>query len=253
MKIHYLSFASGNKKFFHYQKIKHSIFVSLNYEVNNIFTNEKDIYGNHLDNYQTLFLKKNPMLGYFAWKPIIIKKFLKKINESEILIYSDAMDIIDPSFIENIAKINFSDLILLEGFYKNKCYTKLDCFEIMNCASKDYFNSLQLEAGLSIWKKTQFSIDLLDEWQNYCFNLYANGKDENLSGKPNDKEFINHKHDQSILTNLKIKYKIPSLNPKIRELIECNADSFYKKKQVDYKKNKIHELLFKLKSQLDIF
>jgi hypothetical protein len=254
MKIHYLSFAYGNKKFFDIQKIKHSIFVSLNYEINNILRNEKNIYENHLDSYQTLFLKKNSRLGYFAWKPMIIKNSLKKINNNEILIYSDVMDIIHPSFIEKIAKTNFTDLILLNGFNKNGFYTKSDCFDIMGCASKDYFNCTQLEAGLSIWKKTQFSLDFLDEWQNYCFNLYANGEDENLSGKPNDIRFVAHRHDQSILTNLQIKYHIPKLNSGIRDLIECNIDGFYKKKQFHFRaKRKIVKLLYELKSQLDIF
>jgi hypothetical protein len=251
MKIHYLSFAYGDKKFFEIQKIKHSIFVSPNYEINNILAYEKNIYENYLDSYQIQFFKK-PRLGYFAWKPIIIKNLLKKINENDILIYSDVMDIIHPLFIEVIAKTNFNDLILLEGFYKNSFYTKADCFDIMSCSSKDYFNCVQLEAGLSIWKKTQFSFDLLDEWQNYCFNLYANGEDENLSGKPNNERYIAHRHDQSILTNLQIKYQIPKLNSKLRNLIECNIDLFYKKNEFLSQK-KITELLSELKSQLDIF
>jgi hypothetical protein len=44
---------------------------------------------------------------------------------------------------------------------------------------------------------------------------------ENLCGLPNFPDFDSHRHDQSILTNLKTKYGITT-NESIRSYIECN-------------------------------
>ena len=81
----------------------------------------------------------------------MIKKTLEKINVDDILIYSDVMDIIHPAILPKLKNYKFTDLILLNGTYTNSYYTKQDCFDIMGCSSKKYYNSIQLEAGFSLW------------------------------------------------------------------------------------------------------
>lgn len=227
--IHYLSVAFGSKLFSNFQKIKHSIFNLPSFDIYNHIKSEDDIYKMVQNDYEKQFLKNKPYLGYYSWKPRLIKKTLEKINVEDILIYSDATDIIHPEILPIFKNYKFTDLILLGGGYMNSHYTKQDCFDIMGCSSEKYYGAIQLEAGFSLWKKTQFSMNLLDEWERYCFNLYANGENENLSGKVNSKEYIAHRHDQSILTNLKIKYQIPVFDLKIRDYIECNVDFFLEK------------------------
>jgi hypothetical protein len=228
MVIHNLSVAFNKKYFFDFQKIKHSIFNLPGFKIYDHFKTSDDILKICHNDYEEQFLKSSPYFGYYSWKPKIIKNILEQINDEDILIYSDAMDIIHPSFLFEIKNYKFTNLILLNGSSRNRDYTKEDCFNVMGCESEKYYDALQLEAGFSLWKKTQFSINLLDEWEKYCFNLYANGEDKNLSGKPNSKRFVNHRHDQSILTNLKIKYKIPTLDPSARNYIECNVNNFLK-------------------------
>lgn len=250
--IHYLSVAFGSKLFYNFQKIKHSIFNLPGFDIYNYLITEDDIYKTCQNDYEKQFLKNKPHLGYFSWKPRLIKKTLEKINVDDILIYSDVMDIIHPAILPKLKNYKFTDLILLNGTYTNSYYTKQDCFDIMGCSSKKYYNSIQLEAGFSLWKKTQFSMSLLEEWERYCFNLYANGEDENLSGKVNAKEYVAHRWDQSILTNLKIKYQIPIFDADIRNYIECNVDFFLKKNlKVSLLHNMVQKFIIEKKSEFE--
>ena len=88
----------------------------------------------------------------------------------------------------------------------------------MNCDSENYWESIQIEAGFSVWKKTDFSIKILNEWLEYCCN-WDIISDDNLNQNFNN--FIDHRHDQSVLNNLSVKYNIHR-DLYLRNFIECN-------------------------------
>ena len=179
---------------------------------------------NHLIN--TCFYQKNEKIlnyyrgaGLWLWKPYFILEEVLKLNDNQYLIYIDCGDIFSnkiKDYLDN--QIQYHDIILLEGCFKNSSYTKRDCFILMNCDSEKYWNSVQIEAGFSVWKKTDFSIKILNEWLNYCCN-WDIISDDNFSQNFND--FIDHRHDQSILNNLSIKYNIYR-DLYLRNFIECN-------------------------------
>lgn len=160
--------------------------------------------------------------GYWIWKPYIISESLKKINYGDVLFYLDCGDDFNPSIFNFLKNYHTSfDHILTDNGYKNKCWTKRDTFIIMNCDSEKYWNSIQLEAGILSIKKTEANIRLIDEWLLYCRN------EEVLTDIPNKygdnfECFVDHRHDQSILTNLKIKYNLTS-NDVLRNYVVCNV------------------------------
>lgn len=164
------------------------------------------------------FINKNSQLfsygrgyGYWVWKPYLIKKTLEESNDNDVIIYIDSTD---------LPKIRFKDF-LNQHFEKNDIllfnnirheshdrWTKKDCFVLMNCDDDKYHNRIQLEAGVIGVKKTIFNIELLTEWLDYCCNINIVTDEPNVCGQPNHPTFIEHRHDQSILTNLSIKYDL---------------------------------------------
>lgn len=150
-------------------------------------------------------------LGLCVWKPHIILKTLQQMQDGEYLIYIDSADMIDENIFFHIdEEIKSNDIILTPsvGRWKQKQWTKRDCFVFMNCDEEKYWDSIHIEAGMIIVKKTKNSINIIKEWQEYCKDINILTHNDNISGKPNFPEFTEHRTDQSILTNLAVKYNI---------------------------------------------
>lgn len=161
--------------------------------------------------------------GYWLWKPFIILNLLSRINDGDCILYMDSGDAfinapdqeLDDFMIKN-------DILITSGRYKQSDYTKRDCFHFMNCDTEEYHSAIQIECGIICVKKTEKSIKLVEEWIYYACNENIITDTENICGKENLHGFIDHRHDQSILTNLVVKYKIPTSNL-LRNYIRCNA------------------------------
>lgn len=96
----------------------------------------------------------------------------------------------------------------------------------MGCNEPKYHDVIQLEAGISGFKKTSLTMSFISEYMAFCrtseiaFPWIANLYGNNYPG------FIAHRGDQSVLTNLKIKYNLYSCsgNHIIRQLVRCNVN-----------------------------
>ena len=171
--------------------------------------------------------------GYWIWKPYIILKTLNKVAKNDWVIYSDVGKPFrrnDPNRcgnnkIGNVMNVSFDALIDFadqqSGFtpgtwvphYGNaKKWTKRDCFVGMGCDYPEYHNSGQLIASYSCWSNTEASRKFLTQWLNWCQMEAIVTDATNVYGKPNFAEFSDHRHDQSICTNLTIKNKIKLFN-----------------------------------------
>jgi hypothetical protein len=157
-------------------------------------------------------LKHTKGYGYCIWKPYIILDSLQKIEDDELLVYIDSTDLPQPSFFKILDEhFKNHDILLINRNYMHDEWTRRDTFVLMNCDSSEYHNKVQLEAGVVCLRKTQFNIDLITEWLHYCSDEQILTEKEQTSGLPNFPGFIEHRYDQSILTNLQIKYSIPHL------------------------------------------
>jgi len=149
--------------------------------------------------------------GYWLWKPYIILETFKQINDKDVVFYVDAGDDITDNNIKNVIRdymIN-NNYIISNSLSRpsNKIYIKRDCFILMDCDKEIYHDGLQIEAGTLVFKKTLNNEYLLNEWLFYCKNKNIITDIDNVYGK-NFNEFIEHRHDQSILTNLTIKHNM---------------------------------------------
>jgi hypothetical protein len=151
--------------------------------------------------------------GYWLWKPYIINAFLKNINDNDIVFYLDSKYL----FIENFITL-YSDFMLNNDIliWKNKpngevYYMKNWCKMDVICKYGMYdkaFNENAVEswAGALIVKKNEFVVWIIQEWLDMCCNY------DDISDSPSQTEnssmFIEHRHDQSMLSIVLHKYNI---------------------------------------------
>jgi len=161
--------------------------------------------------------------GWCLWKPYVILTSLDKIKEGDILLYMDSTDTFSPR-IKDFLNSHFQNndlLFCLMGDSPNKDYTKRDAFYYMGCDSEKYWESKQLEAGIIGIKKTERTISIMKEYLGYCKDPRIIKDGVNTCGLDNFPAFVDHKYDQSVLTNLKTKYSIEP-SKEVRYYVECN-------------------------------
>ena len=152
--------------------------------------------------------------GYWLWKPYIINETLKKINDNDIIFYIDSKYY----FIEHFTNLYVdymkdNDLLVWKNkpnepiwYIKNWC--KIDVIHKYNMIDKVFNeNAEDCWAGALIIKKTENTIQYIQEWLDMCC-IYEDITDTE-SRIENSNLFNEHRHDQSLLSIVLHKYNIP--------------------------------------------
>lgn len=163
------------------------------------------------------FFKHKRLGGYAVWKPYIILKRLLEIDDNDILCYNDSKYIWLTN-VRNMEKQLLSDKNI--GVYTNKPnsenyiekqWTKGDAFLYMNIPDNnfgDYVkNSPQAWSGYILLRKGFNPIRFIGEWLTYNQDFRITS-DSQTTIVPNDKIFIENRHDQTILSLLCKKWEI---------------------------------------------
>jgi|688.fasta_scaffold171411_3 hypothetical protein len=164
-------------------------------------------------------------LGLCVWKPYIILNAFKNMNENDYIIYVDSADILHPQIFDYIEhKIKENNILLVPSPNRNlqKHFTKRDCFIMMNCDKQEYWDAVQIEAGLVVAKKNEITIKILEEWLHFCKNENIITDIPNICGLDNLPNFVTHRHDQSIMSNLAVKYNL-LIDPTLLNFIRHNV------------------------------
>ena len=171
---------------------------------------DNDLSNEFLTTYEDILqLKKG--YGYCLWKPYIILKELESLKQDEILLYIDSTDLPEQGFFNDvITNFKSRDYFLVNRGYNHGQWTKRDTFVLMECDDINYYDRAQLEAGVIGLKPTDFNKKLIKEWFEFSTNRNILTETPNICGLPNINNFIEHRYDQSILTNLSIKYNLYS-------------------------------------------
>ena len=167
----------------------------INYGFNDLSESFKSKHKQHLS--------KKRGAGYWIWKPYIILDALKKIDNNDILMYSDSgchfirsMSVIFDRLEETKNKVLVFNLAHTE-----KDWNKRDCFIRLNCDSPEYTDTKQIMGTFFLCKKNDFAIQLVEKWSDVLsdFHMIA---DESISPSKvkNYDSFKEHRHDQSILS-----------------------------------------------------
>ncbi len=121
-----------------------------------------------------------------------------------------------------------TDDVLYNEARKNKYWGKRDVFKLMDCDNENYWNSPQVEGCLLILKKTDFAVQFVEEWLQYCCIEEIITDKSNTQGLPNHENFIMHIHDQVVLSLLAFKHGL--------ELYRCPSQFGNHKKLEKYRK-----------------
>ena len=146
--------------------------------------------------------------NWWRWKPSLILNVMDACKEGTFILYMDAGDIHTPEFFKWLmAYTAASDTLFVTRGYIHQEWTKGDCFEAMGMLHLMSQASPQLEAGLIGLRNNESNRALVEEWAKWM-------EDDQIltdtpSIYPNHPNFIEHRHDQSILTNLVLRDKYP--------------------------------------------
>ncbi|MEL6354596.1 MAG: hypothetical protein AAFR58_23020, partial [Cyanobacteria bacterium J06627_28] len=103
---------------------------------------------------------------------------------------------------------NQQDILVFELQAQEKVWTKRDAFVLMDCDEPKYSESKQRLASFSLWKKTNYTLDFIDEYLHYAQDERLITDLENQCAQSNYPEFKDHRHDQSIFSLLTKKHNL---------------------------------------------
>jgi hypothetical protein len=150
-------------------------------------------------------------MGYWLWKPYIILEALGAASPGDIIIYADSgIEIIaSPEPLLGLCSEENPILLFGNGNFRNATWTKRDCFILMDCDRELYWNAPQCDAAFCVFRRCPKSLEFVREWLHYCRDARILTDSPNTCGKRDLPDFVEHRRDQSILSILACKHRLP--------------------------------------------
>lgn len=168
--------------------------------------------GYNMSDIDTDFFEKNKKIlslnrgsGYWLWKPYLILKKIREINDGDYLIYMDSGAFLckDP---KDILESNYEGVLAFSTIHAQSTWCKKDLFEFIFEEKYDYSDRPQMLASYIFLRKTESSIKFIEDWLNISSNYHLITDEPSISENYND--FREHRHDQSIYSLLVYRDKI---------------------------------------------
>lgn len=150
--------------------------------------------------------------GYWLWKPYIVLTELERAMPGSFVVYSDCGYPWRPQCLrrplDSILKwCEEHSGGMLPGIYipehgPNRRWTKRECFVAMGCDSAYFWDHPQIQATFSFWQKREPVLQFVAEWLRWCLIPQALTDERVCPDILDFPDFRDHRHDQSILTNL---------------------------------------------------
>jgi hypothetical protein len=145
--------------------------------------------------------------GYWLWKPYIISKMLQTVEEGSILFYIDSLYSFQNSFDDWLKLVDKNDIVVWknkpnEPVYNMYSWCKMDVV--------DAFSLPDFEicwAGALLFKNTLYSRKIVEEWLRLCCDPHF--LTDSPSKLPNKSVFVEHRHDQALLSVALYHFSVP--------------------------------------------
>jgi hypothetical protein len=129
--------------------------------------------------------------------------------DSAILYVGSIKPLVDMALAQDDHPVLFEQYA--EGnFHQNSRWTKRDTFVLMDCDTDECHTGRQVYGGLNLWKKTPANVAFAREWLKNCQDPRLITDEPNTVTQPNLPDFQDHRHDQSILSVMALKHKVPT-------------------------------------------
>lgn len=165
--------------------------------------------------------------GYWLWKPYYILQMLDQMKEGELLVYADAglEFVADPIPLVNLLQkqplvlfenyqgfffiqetnLTFSEFNYYREINKIKYWTKADAIDLMK-VPEHFLEQPSVDASIILIRKCNSSVEILSEWFQYC--KIEQILTDSASHLKNLKTFLEHRHDQSVLSLIAAKHQV---------------------------------------------
>jgi hypothetical protein len=212
MKIVFLTYGGGNLKY--YNAVNRLVKEMKNfYNFDKIVTytdlelQKTEYYTKHKD-----FIKSNRRgNGYWIWKAYYVYNELQKLDDDDILLYLDCGFEINEKGIERFlwyieeTKNKGNLFFYLEDKHTDKKWNKMDTIKKIQ-VDENLLEEPQVISGAFFIKKNKENMLLFKEWYDICQDYQM--INDMPSIEKNFYEFIEHRHDQSVLSLLVKKYNM---------------------------------------------
>jgi hypothetical protein len=152
--------------------------------------------------------------GYWAWKPYLINRKMDSLQDGDVLVYLDAGFEINPSgesrftyYLDFVAR---HDVLVVQIPQQHRLWVKPH--SSLKIESQDYFRN-QVIAGFIMLKASDLSRRVARRWCELAFEDSGSALTDWVEeGETLEPGFMEHRHDQAILTHVIISENLPVLD-----------------------------------------
>jgi len=172
--------------------------------------------------------------GYWIWKYYFAVKLLndESITENDYIFYCDSgshfVSSINP-MVSVFERDNLSIMTFLQ-LHKASKWTKRDMFILMNADEPKFTTTGLRVGGFFMFKKNDFSKKFFEECLHYSLDYRIITDSPNECGFDNYSDFVDHRHDESLITIMSKKYELyPYRNPcqfGLEEVVKLSKNTY---------------------------
>ena len=160
--------------------------------------------------------------GFYAWKPFIIQKKLEVAPEGDIVFYCDVGRTFPYKLLSSSLQV-FLDWMkthkqsIMPGIQipwggPMSMWTKRDAFISMSMDTPSIHAAAPIQASFSMWINGLDSKEIVAEWMNLSAQRQLISDDPSVMGLPELSGYIEHRHDQSLLSLVCLKHGIQGID-----------------------------------------
>ena len=144
--------------------------------------------------------------GYWLWRPYLLLERVKKLRPNEILLFLDAgceLNVNAKStgrLFDYMGLAKESGLCLMRNSHLLTSWCKRDTLDVFGVKQNSTLRTV--EPGVFFLTNSQENISLLESWIEWAIKENYHHLDDSPSTQTNYLNFIEHRHDQSLLTLL---------------------------------------------------
>lgn len=158
--------------------------------------------------------------GYWAWKPWAIRRALASATDGDVVVYHDCgfgfryKSLLYPRELLRLTRERGAIVGVRTGLYgSNRLWNHRECLRRTGAMTEAFLESPTIEASISFWRADAWSRGFVDAWLAACLDEEAIRDIRPDERSQQDPDFVEHRYDQAILTNLAVRHDAPVLTP----------------------------------------